>query len=172
MIRPARVQLRRAAGWRLPSQTITVARPTRWGNPFRTDDVAASFPSLTDEQRAGFVVNQFRDLMASERLRREHGYPTLDEIRAGLAGKDLACWCPPGSPCHADVLIEVANGLPRTGIYAPPRCAHCGEALRERPGSSGRYRWERADTPDTAIFGSGSECPENARGHEPANEEG
>ena len=26
-----------------------------------------------------------------------------------LRGKDLACWCKPGEPCHADVLIELAN---------------------------------------------------------------
>lgn len=26
-----------------------------------------------------------------------------------LAGHDLACWCPEGQPCHADVLLELAN---------------------------------------------------------------
>ncbi|HEY9415508.1 MAG TPA: DUF4326 domain-containing protein [Pseudonocardia sp.] len=31
-------------------------------------------------------------------------------IRAELAGRDLACWCKPGDPCHADVLLEIANG--------------------------------------------------------------
>lgn len=35
---------------------------------------------------------------------------SLDEIRAELAGKDLACWCPLDQPCHADVLLELANG--------------------------------------------------------------
>lgn len=34
----------------------------------------------------------------------------VEEIRAELAGKDLACWCPLSSPCHADVLLELANG--------------------------------------------------------------
>jgi hypothetical protein len=29
----------------------------------------------------------------------------LGEIR----GKDLACWCPLDQPCHADVLLEIAN---------------------------------------------------------------
>lgn len=33
----------------------------------------------------------------------------VSEIRAELAGKDLACWCPPYEPCHADVLLEIAN---------------------------------------------------------------
>lgn len=35
--------------------------------------------------------------------------PTVDQIRAELAGRDLACWCPDGQPCHADVLLEIAN---------------------------------------------------------------
>jgi hypothetical protein len=34
---------------------------------------------------------------------------TLDEIRAELGGKDLACWCDLNKPCHADVLLELAN---------------------------------------------------------------
>ena len=37
-------------------------------------------------------------------------YPTPEKIRAELAGKDLACWCPLDQPCHADVLLELANG--------------------------------------------------------------
>jgi hypothetical protein len=31
------------------------------------------------------------------------------DVRRELGGRDLACWCPPGEPCHADVLLEVAN---------------------------------------------------------------
>jgi hypothetical protein len=27
-----------------------------------------------------------------------------------LRGKNLACWCKLGEPCHADVLLELANG--------------------------------------------------------------
>jgi hypothetical protein len=29
---------------------------------------------------------------------------------APLRGRDLVCWCPLDQPCHADVLLEVANG--------------------------------------------------------------
>lgn len=35
---------------------------------------------------------------------------TVDLVREQLAGRDLACWCHPGDPCHVDVLLEVANG--------------------------------------------------------------
>lgn len=58
-------------------------------------------------------------------------------IRAELAGHDLACWCPLDQPCHADVLLELANGNRQTTIYdalgachgalAPGTyCAECG----------------------------------------------
>lgn len=42
---------------------------------------------------------------------RPRNAPTIDEIRAELAGRDLACWCALEAPCHADVLLELANGL-------------------------------------------------------------
>lgn len=35
--------------------------------------------------------------------------PTLEDIRENLRGRDLACWCKPGEPCHADILLELAN---------------------------------------------------------------
>ena len=34
---------------------------------------------------------------------------TPERLRIDLAGKNLACWCKPGEPCHADVLLEIAN---------------------------------------------------------------
>jgi hypothetical protein len=34
--------------------------------------------------------------------------------KAELRGKDLACWCRLDQPCHADVLIELANASPET----------------------------------------------------------
>jgi hypothetical protein len=47
------------------------------------------------------------------RIRRMGGagwFLTVELVRAELAGKDLACWCRPTDPCHADVLLEIANG--------------------------------------------------------------
>jgi hypothetical protein len=35
---------------------------------------------------------------------------TIDDVRRKLKGKDLVCWCKLGAPCHADVLLAVANG--------------------------------------------------------------
>ena len=36
--------------------------------------------------------------------------PTVDAIRSALAGRNLACWCPAGGPCHADLLLRIAKG--------------------------------------------------------------
>jgi hypothetical protein len=99
---------------------VYVGRPSRWGNPFLLSPVLRSFPSLTVEQAAQFVVNDFRFL--AERGRASVPSPTLSspavmvtypspaELRHELAGKDLVCWCPLDEPCHADVLLQIANG--------------------------------------------------------------
>lgn len=36
-------------------------------------------------------------------------YPHIKNVHE-IAGLDLACWCPLDQPCHADVLLELANG--------------------------------------------------------------
>jgi len=92
---PERIQLRRTKGWRKPACAIVVARPSRWGNPFRVG---------VDGDRAQCVAAYRRALERGE-LRF-----TADDVRLELAGHDLACWCPLGEPCHADVLLEVAAG--------------------------------------------------------------
>ena len=35
---------------------------------------------------------------------------TTDDARRELKGKNLVCWCRPGAPCHAYVLLAVAEG--------------------------------------------------------------
>lgn len=114
-MKPKRIQRKRTKDWRMPDGVVYVGRDNspaygRWGNPFLIGDAAASFPSLTIDQCRGYTVNQFRDLFASAVLRERYGYPSVEEIRAELAGKDLACWCGLDVPCHADVLLEIANG--------------------------------------------------------------
>lgn len=90
---PRRVQLSRKAGWRKPENTVVVARPTRFGNPFRVVD-----------------GNRDRAVRLFEKTVVGFGDFTFERIRAELAGKNLACWCPLDAPCHADVLLEIANG--------------------------------------------------------------
>jgi len=123
---PERIQLSRRKGWRKPDDTVVVARPSRWGNPILMTDVGGQYPSLDDRAVATLVVRDFEVLakrgtlhfpnwrhLGGERGPVTWTYPSMDEIRAELAGKDLACWCPLDQPCHADVLLELANGGPR-----------------------------------------------------------
>ncbi len=76
---------------RIPRGAVYVGRPSKWGNPFLIE------VDGTREQ----CVEDFRRHVASNRELRE-------AIRRELRGKDLVCWCAP-LPCHADVLLEVAN---------------------------------------------------------------
>ncbi|MFI6510075.1 DUF4326 domain-containing protein [Streptosporangium sp. NPDC050855] len=103
---PKRVQLRRTKDWRKPEGAVVVSRPSRWGNPFKIGEVFRF--AENDELIMGVVRNHeqavdlFRRYLAAR--------PDLrDMIRAELAGRDLCCWCKPEDPCHADVLLAVAN---------------------------------------------------------------
>ncbi|RVL53583.1 DUF4326 domain-containing protein [Sinorhizobium meliloti] len=115
MIKPVRLQLSRRAGFNLQEtstainglEAVHVGRPGPWGNPFIVgkDGDAAYCVDLYKALLAGFLrVGADPDIAALERTRRFVA-ENVDELR----GKNLACWCKPGAPCHADVLVEVAN---------------------------------------------------------------
>jgi hypothetical protein len=73
----------------VPPGAVYVGRPTKWGNPYKVGP---------DGDHAE-VVRKFRAYICADDLIFEIG-----ELR----GKDLVCWCAP-APCHADVLLELAN---------------------------------------------------------------
>ena len=104
--RPIRIQLSRAKGWRMPPNTVKVDRSTMWGNPFALGKTAADGRSPIDAEGA---VGMFRDMLADEARRDAANYPDDEDVRLNLRGKNLACWCKLGTPCHADVLLEIAN---------------------------------------------------------------
>lgn len=95
---PQRIQMTRHKPWRKDHpDAVIVARPSRWGNP-----VAVGSEGVPDRATA---VKVFRETL-------EHkGLGEQEDIRRELRGKDLACWCPLDQPCHADVLLEIANDL-------------------------------------------------------------
>lgn len=103
--RPIRIQRRRTKGWKMPPNTVYVGRPTMWGNPWTTQGaLAAGFTGTTDSLRA-MCVGMFRNGVTK-------GLPMVAGISDSmhlLRGKNLACWCPLDKPCHADVLLEMAN---------------------------------------------------------------
>jgi hypothetical protein len=106
MTAPIRVQLSRAKGWRMPPNTVKVDRSTPWGNPFTLSDAKEAGYIGTDDELLVMCVADFQGLFRDRPMAEALGYPTdLSPLR----GKNLACWCKPGSPCHADVLLELAN---------------------------------------------------------------
>lgn len=154
---PKRIQLRRTKGWRKPEGAVVVARPTRWGNPFRVghevyglvrygphhlerfgrawdyegrisadgnrhdmwfnaDDIVETHVRWATRAE---VVELYRLTLTDPTPGMRMAFPSkgghfasvsLDDIVDSLRGKDLACWCHPYDPCHADVLLDLANG--------------------------------------------------------------
>lgn len=115
---PERIQLSRRKGWRKPENTVVVARPSKWGNPCRWKAGEVYEPAtgerwlLSAAEARAIAVQGFRDMLNDPEARAVNGYPHDAEIRDELAGKNLACWCPLDQPCHADVLLKLANGGP------------------------------------------------------------
>lgn len=115
-----RIQRSRARGWKLPDNAVIVDRSSRWGNPFTEADFPAA---ITDEapwdqqwrewavgQYAGWLDGQGSDVFIVPGKRPRYFVRTwvLANLR-DLAGKDLACFCPAGLPCHATELLGRAN---------------------------------------------------------------
>lgn len=96
---PKRIQRSRNPGWRKPVGVIVVVRPSRWGNPYVVDDSRPDGRQIAVDAYAANIA-------AAHRI--DPGF--LPMFRAELAGHDLCCWCPLDAPCHADVLLRVANG--------------------------------------------------------------
>ena len=109
---PIRVQLSRKKGWRMPPNTVNVARPGKWGNPCvvgkhgsRADCVRWHKFALAGIHVLGMKCDDGEwltdKLIAYAKMARRN-------IRY-LRGKNLACWCALDQPCHADILLELAN---------------------------------------------------------------
>jgi hypothetical protein len=116
---PIRVTLSRAKGWKMPPNTVKVDRSTDWGNPYVKGDYLAKGPFAGTTVRDNAHAVEIYRAWALEALKGNAlpdprtGYtPTAFDIWhkiASLRGKNLACWCKTGEPCHADVLLELAN---------------------------------------------------------------
>lgn len=133
---PVRVQRRRTKGWRMPENTVYVGRGSKWGNrwaihqgdqkmdfrwvvgagaekfqktlnfndvqvmTFETRREAAAYAAQQYEKDVSGVLGGADGDSAERQIR--------DELNT-LYTKNLACWCPLNQPCHADVLLEIAN---------------------------------------------------------------
>ncbi len=115
---PVRIQRKRTKGWRMPENTVCVTRGTRWGNPFEAEffGLAISIQLLHNTLRGVWNPSNMKghDTACNRAYEAHHaflkrigGHP-LDSVFE-LRGKNLACWCEKGKPCHADLLLSAAN---------------------------------------------------------------
>ena len=88
-----RVQMSRKRGWRKPANTFYVGRPGRFGNPFSVEEHG--------NEHAIELYEKWIQAPAQAAL--------LTVARIALRGKSLGCWCKPGVPCHAAVLLRLVN---------------------------------------------------------------
>lgn len=84
-----RIQRKRVKGWKMPPNTVYVGRGSRWGNPYRVGTCL-----IGDHASAVIAFKANLPL-----------HFKCEELR----GKNLACWCRLDQPCHADVLLKIAN---------------------------------------------------------------
>lgn len=121
MTTPTRLQRRRTPGYNMQAESlalnglecVSVTRPGKWGNPFLIEahkgDVEREWagygvynPATIQSECAKRAVAQYRRWLKNEIL---YNALSLESLR----GKNLACFCKIGEPCHADVLLEFAN---------------------------------------------------------------
>jgi Domain of unknown function (DUF4326) len=117
-VTPQRVQLRRANGWRMPPDTIRVARPGLWGNPypvalFGLDRALRLFENtVTGCWSPGLFGDSEPDALVHKAYKLHLAFGTRHHYRVDLrplSGRHLACWCSLDKPCHADALLRLAN---------------------------------------------------------------
>lgn len=122
---PKRVQMSRQHPWRAENpDAVVVARPSRWGNPFKVggEYVTTDFFDSGDvgvlpiddlKQAAGAFHSWIRGEFFVREFDSQRDW-IIEHIEE-LTGRDLACWCPLDTDdgyyqCHADALLELANG--------------------------------------------------------------
>ena len=132
---PERIQRKREKGWKMPANTVSVARPGKWGNMFvvwcndegmwtvSRSGCHYAPDSNTKASASALAVKLYREFVTPEGPQHFRGAwppPTPTDIIRDLRGKNLACFCGIGDPCHGDVLLEIANAPISTSNQATP----------------------------------------------------
>ncbi len=126
-ITPRRIQRKRTKGWRKPENAIIVDRTSRWGNPYYLKEVTVKESPVGRRKKTGeyMILNpngqglydgaSFGKHTALDLLLQAYKDWVLVQCKLNtsfvkpLKGKNLVCFCPSEEPCHADVLLELAN---------------------------------------------------------------
>lgn len=133
-----RIQRKRTKGWQMPEGAVYVGRPSKWGNPFSIVQQtpwprwagAAPWQVVGPDGESHYPEDDRKPIVGraeADWARRVKAAQLAVDLftehakipnPAQLAGHDLVCWCPPGQPCHADVLLELANPPGVSGVVA------------------------------------------------------
>lgn len=122
-MKPTRIQLSRAKGFRLPVNTVSVARPGKWGNPYTVEEFGLDLAlKLFENSVRGGWSPALLDHLSDELCARAYAIHRAFQIRHQnllastfeLRGKSLACWCALPSAgeadlCHAAILLRISN---------------------------------------------------------------
>lgn len=111
---PDRVQRKRTKGWKMPPNTVSVTRPGVFGNPFPVDVYGQD--RAVDLFRRWLCGNMSMEELSHCSTCHSFGDISMVTLRRALLdslpqlrGKNLACYCALDQPCHADVMLEIAN---------------------------------------------------------------
>lgn len=118
---PKRIQMSRQHPWRAEHpDAVIVARPSTWGNPYKVVKVEND-PENPGEWATVWISADLGDIYIGVHERRDEAFEVIlnayrkvfegDPRLVQIIGRDLACWCPLDQPCHADVLLDLANGV-------------------------------------------------------------
>lgn len=119
--KPQRMRRSRRKGGNLQADSITlnglfaisVTRPGKYGNPY-FPGCGIGFGGFDQNMRPVHwaletgtdMVRHFREYI---RLMKRDQPQEFEAYIGPLRGKNIACWCKIGDPCHGDILLELAN---------------------------------------------------------------
>lgn len=112
-MKPERIQRKRIKGYRLAPNTVCVTRPGTYGNPYYPGSGLGYGRINVDGKPVSWDISDPRVQVMFFKWRmndmKKHQPNEYEAYIAPLRGKNLACWCRIGEPCHGDVLLELAN---------------------------------------------------------------
>lgn len=118
MKEPIRIQRKRTKGFKMPTNTVYVGRPSKWGNKFEVREMKDHTFGLFRTGKAHglyglkityYPVKEDAIKQAIHLFEQNLSSSDIQTIREELKGKNLACFCKEGEPCHADILLKIAN---------------------------------------------------------------
>ncbi len=109
---PIRIQRKRTKGYKMPPNTISVTRPGKWGNPYHVIDTGEGCFNVVWvvkglELLVAWAIPE--DMALKLAIEKFEAGVNHEAAKKELKGKNLACFCPLDKPCHADVLLKIAN---------------------------------------------------------------